>query len=160
MIRVLSREKMVEHYKDNPNDTTPVISIADIGFANSPVPEGHPNALILAFDDIRPYDVKHAMEHPYYIQEAMKRDLIYFDDDMAWNVIRFLQKQIFKGSEDVIIHCYAGVSRSAAIALFIDAYCPAFGEVSGVNLDDCRANSYVFGKLVKVFKREDYSFEY
>lgn len=161
MIKVLSRDAMVEHYKNNPNDKTPVISITDIGYANSPVPENHPNALILAFDDITPYLVKHALEHPYYIHASMCRDLVYFDDDMAWQIIRFVQRQIFSGtSDDLLIHCYAGVSRSAAVALFLDAYCPAFGDVIGINFDDCRANSYVFGKLVKIFKEEDYCFEY
>lgn len=149
MIYVMSRAEVENWYKEHPSDTTPIISINDIGY-DSPVPEGHPNALRLWFDDVSPFFVKHDLHHPYYKEQAKERELVLFNDEMAVQVLDFLFDMHHKRKPNLFIHCYAGVSRSVAIAFFIRlAYGSVFGKVYGVDYDNCRMNAYVFGKLLK-----------
>lgn len=152
MIHIYSREQMEQLYKDNPNDNTPVISINDIGYM-SPVPDNHDNVLRLWFDDVTPYLIKHNLIHPYYLKEAQKRSLVLFDDAMAKDVREFvytIASGYFGNEMSLYVHCYAGVSRSTAIALGIHTWAPeVFGRCVGVDFNDCRMNSFVFGKLYK-----------
>lgn len=147
MIKVFSRPSMVAFYEQFPKNTTPVISISDIGYG-SPVPEDHPCALRLYFDDITPFLVSNDLAHPYYKEIQKHRDLVYFDDTMAKKVYDFIKAC---KCDDLYLHCYAGVSRSASIALFARFLCPHLGEVIGVQWDDTRMNPYVYGKLMKIF---------
>lgn len=157
MVYVMSRAEVENWYKEHPSDTTPIISINDIGY-DSPVPEGHPNALRLWFDDVSPFFVKHDLHHPYYKEQAKERELVFFDDEMAKQVLDFLFDIHYKRESNLFtycksnlfIHCYAGISRSVAIALFVRmVYGFVFGKVHGVDYNNCRMNTYVFGKLLK-----------
>lgn len=152
MIYVMSREEVINFYKENPDSVCPVISINDIGY-DSPVPENHPQALRLYFDDVTPFEIENDLLHPYHEKALKSRSLVLFTDDMARTIVSFVKRVIMNNISheiDLIIHCYAGVSRSVAVALAIYNSAPdVFNYVSGVDFDNCRMNPYVFGKLCK-----------
>jgi predicted protein tyrosine phosphatase len=152
MIRVFSREEIIDWYECNPLDSTPVISVNDIGY-DSPVPKDNYNVLKLFFDDVTPYNVKHNLIHPYYQEAKRHRSLVMFDKYMANDIACFVKNIVtgyYEKEADIYIHCHAGVSRSVAIAFAIHSFVfDVFGEVVGVDYDDCRMNSFVFAKLYK-----------
>jgi len=63
----------------------------------------HPNVLTLDFDDV----------------ESKEQGKI-FTDEMARDVVNFIIKH--KDKEFIIVHCAAGISRSGAVAQFINDY--------------------------------------
>lgn len=152
MIRVFSRANIENWYREFPEDTTPVISLNDIGY-DSPVPDNHPRALRLWFDDVSPFLVKHDLHHQYYKECEKQRSLVLFDDCMAELVSEFLYGLLMDSEKDLLVHCHAGVSRSVAVAVYAHLlYGYTLGDLQGVNYEDCRMNSYVFGKLLKYQK--------
>lgn len=133
MIRVFSKDEMDKLYADYPDDTTPVISISDVGY-ESPVPESHPMCLRLYFDDVTEYHVTRGLAHPYYRQQFLHRDPVYFTAMDAVDVINFLSKasaSVSKGAlfPKLYIHCYKGMSRSIALAIYAELF-TEFGDSS------------------------------
>jgi predicted protein tyrosine phosphatase len=130
---VFSREEMIKWYKNNPTDTTPVISINDIGYG-SPVPEGHPLCLKLYFDDITHFHYDRDVVHPAYTRAFRHRDPVFFTEKDANAVIDFLT-EAFDATRDVVIHpslfvhCYQGISRSISVATYAELY-SRFGDDS------------------------------
>lgn len=152
MIYVMSREEVINFYKENPDSVCPVISINDIGY-DSPVPENHPQALRLYFDDVTPFEIENDLLHPYHVKALRSRSLVLFTDEMARSIVSFVKtvaKDYIGDEIDLIVHCYAGVSRSVAVALAIYNSAPdVFNYATGFDFDNCRMNPYVFGKLCK-----------
>lgn len=152
MIYVMSREEVINFYKENPDSVCPVISINDIGY-DSPVPENHPKALRLYFDDVTPFEIENDLLHPYHVKALRSRSLVLFTDEMARSIVSFVKAATkdYIGEEiDLIVHCYAGVSRSVAVALALYNSAPdVFNYVTGFDFNNCRMNPYVFGKLCK-----------
>jgi predicted protein tyrosine phosphatase len=100
-IRVLSRAEMLEEYILDRKifERCKIISI--YGFEASPVFPEHPNVLTLNFDDVI---------------SQWDSDTILFDESMAEQVIAFLNT--VEQGDELIVHCFAGISRSGAIGLF------------------------------------------
>lgn len=153
MIIVYSRAEMLGFYNRNPSDTTPVISINDVGY-DSPVPKDHPNCLSLVFDDVTSYHTKHGLIHPYYKQQFLSRHPIYFTRVDALNVIKFIQESYEVEKSKVVpklyIHCYQGKSRSIAVALYAELF-SEFGDGLFLKSDkfrDSLCNSEVLKTLL------------
>lgn len=133
MVKVFSREEMINWYQNNPTDTTPVISINDVGYA-SPVPEEHPLCLKLWFDDITHFHYDRDLIHPAYRRAFKHRDPVFFTEKDANAVIDFL-KEAYNDVRDTIVHpslyvhCYQGISRSVSVAVFAELY-SRFGDDS------------------------------
>lgn len=82
--------------------------------------------------------------------DKVYKDFVVFSDEQANDIVNFLEKY-HKSAEkvDLIVHCFAGISRSAAIALFAD-------EVY-TSEKNRRLNNYsVYNKLVYSKLRMNY----
>lgn len=117
-------------------DTYAVISIQDthtggfgLQFTESKTCKG---VLTLYFDDIiRPVE-----------------GYVLFDEDHARQIIEFLQEH--RQAETLLIHCYAGQSRSRAVGAF------ALRMLGGDNsryFNDERLNEHVYSTLVSVWQK-------
>lgn len=154
-VEVISRTEM-EKRLVTIDKHTPIISINDVGYA-SPVPNSMPSVIRLYFDDVTPYTAKHKLCHPYYIEQANKRSFKLFTDEMAEVVVSFIIMEKIKARTlgkpfKMLIHCYAGVSRSAAVGMFYKCFLSDTGsDLIGVDLDNARFNVHVFSKLVEAY---------
>ncbi|WP_283742988.1 hypothetical protein [Sideroxydans sp. CL21] len=82
-----------------------VISITDINFVDAPLQSGWQDVLRLKFDDIS------EINHDGYVRMG---------ELQARAVIEFVQRMNEdKRCEGILVHCWAGVSRSAAVAKWI-----------------------------------------
>lgn len=74
-------------------------------------------------------------------------DVVYFDDGMADDVMRFVN-DLPKNVVHLIVHCHAGISRSAAVAKSIVDLIPGF-DWDTANLRDYRLyNKHVYRVMV------------
>ena len=90
---------------------TALISITDPGDP-ARLPEGWAAVLRLEFDDITP-------PFPVLICDGNQhRDLAPFDASMATQVLEFVGA-VLPDVNRIIVHCNAGISRSAAVARFL-----------------------------------------
>lgn len=93
------------------------------------------NVLFLEFDDVVLVD----HEPNLLSKEATAASgFEFFDEKMAKRVIEFLIKT-FKEHKDLIVHCTAGVSRSAAISIFANKFVNKFlsnGENDDFNYNE------------------------
>ena len=93
---------------------TALISITDPGDP-ARLPEGWAGVLRLEFDDIVP-------PFPILIRDGNQhRDLIPFNESMGTQVLEFVGA-VPPDVNRVIVHCNAGISRSAAVARFLADY--------------------------------------
>jgi predicted protein tyrosine phosphatase len=82
-----------------------VISITDLNFADAPLQEDWLDVLRLKFDDIS------EMDHDGYVR---------MDELQAHAIIEFARRMHEdERCEGILVHCWAGVSRSAAVAKWI-----------------------------------------
>lgn len=97
----------------------PVISIQDHGYEES-YKFNSKHILPLVFDDVTTYTVKVGLIHNFYKEEYNHREPIYFSENMARKAIKFTEK--FKDIKDksIIVHCWAGYSRSTALAFCLN----------------------------------------
>lgn len=111
-VKFVSREH-AESLAGNPN--TAVISITDPGTPDANLCKDFKDVLRLSFYDAMPADE--------YLPAPMPG---MFDHVIARRIGNFVHK-LRDGPEDisVIVHCEYGVSRSAAVALFVEAYAEA-----------------------------------
>ena len=110
-----AKQNLEKHHKN-------WISIRDKGYERiyKEIDEGE-NILKLYFDDITKYVVSHNLIHPIYHQIHQFREFIYFDEQMAKEILKFAKK-IHKKGEQLNIHCYAGRSRSQAVGYVLNTY--------------------------------------
>ena len=72
---------------------------------------------------------------------------ILFDEIMAKQIIDFIQE--YKYVETLVIHCYAGQSRSRAVGAFV---LKMFGKDNSNYFTKYSPNLYVYNKLIEVYK--------
>ena len=97
--------------------------------------------LKLFFDDIDPYRFYHDMEHPCVVNRIKERENtpIFFDEYMARGIVDWVM-DIWKKDKNatVKIHCWAGRSRSQAVAYWLNIY---FNLILDYNLEAYRLNN-------------------
>lgn len=99
------------------------------------------NAKIIYFDDIDPYRFYHNMEH-FSIRAKFAdgtKKPIFFNDELALEIVNWAM-DIWKKDHNatIKIHCWAGRSRSQAVAYWLNIY---FNLILERNLDDYIANN-------------------
>lgn len=114
------------------------ISIRDVGYSElyKYIRSICKNVCVIEFDDITHYQVKYDLLHPYFNNLLKNRDLIYFNEEHAKQILDFAQK-VFDSGEELNIHCYAGKSRSQAIGYVLNQY---FNLYLTQNLKDFKRN--------------------
>lgn len=128
-INVFSYLDAEKQFVENPKYQKNWISIRDIGYERiyEPMDKYCKNILILQFDDITQYNIKHGLIHPFYKREMKKRELIYFNENIARQIIKFTNS-VYRKNESLNIHCWAGKSRSQAIGFCLNQYYNMFCE--------------------------------
>ena len=101
------------------------ISIRDFGKNDYFVPGN--NTLVLVFDDVDPFRVENGIIHDYYAREFLKRNPIYFNKLMSRKCFN-IAINAFLQRKDLNIHCFAGMSRSQAVAYVLNIYVNKFLE--------------------------------
>lgn len=84
------------------------------------------NVKVFTFDDVTEFQFSHNIMHPFYKIASDNRGLIYFDHAMAKQIKQFAEQIWFKHLGELNIHCYAGKSRSQAIASSLNTYINLF----------------------------------
>ena len=76
-----------------------------------------------------------------------------FNQKQAEQLYNFIIK--YKNKSGIIVHCTMGVSRSAAISLFIEEYILG-KEIELHRSKYCNYNRYVYGLLLKEYIKHEY----
>ena len=101
------------------SDTSvPIISIQDSGYEEF-YNLKHKTILRLTFDDVTSYTVRHRLLHPFYEEAFKTREPILFNEEMALQIFSFAEKAR-QNNQNLFIHCWAGMSRSVAVALCLN----------------------------------------
>ena len=83
------------------------------------------NAKVVYFDDIDPYRFYHDMEHPTIKAKFAdgKRQPVFFNKELASEIVNWVM-DIWKKDHNatIKIHCWAGRSRSQAVAYWLNMY--------------------------------------
>ena len=100
------------------------------------IARGGANALTIYFDDIDPYRFNHGMEH-YSIKEKFASGQltpIFFNAEIAKQIVDWVLK-IWQADHNatVKVHCWAGRSRSQAVAYWLNMY---FNLILDRNIQD------------------------
>lgn len=99
------------------------------------------NAKVIYFDDIDPYRFYHDMEHPTikakYVDKT--KEPVFFTAELAKEIVLWVV-DIWKKDRNatVKVHCWAGRSRSQAVAYWLNMY---FNLILDRNLPDYYANN-------------------
>lgn len=96
----------------------------------------HKNKIVLKFDDITPYHVKVNLIHQFYKNALEKRPPVYFDEKMAKKIHDFADS-IANKTNELYIHCWAGMSRSQGIGSCLNVYFNLYKEK---NIEDFKYN--------------------
>ena len=146
-IEVYNLNKILKESKKGGN----IISIRDM-FSNDETMEKYAcldrrivrygvNALTVNFDDIDPYRFKYGMEH-YSIKEKFadgQLKPIFFNADIAKDIVSWVRDLWDKDHNVTIkVHCWAGRSRSQAVAYWLNIY---FNLILEHNMADYIANN-------------------
>lgn len=115
-----------------------IISIRDIGYDElyKTLDSNTKNILIVQFDDVTAFSIKNKMIHEFYEYKSKNRKLVLFNEDMAKEIIKFADS-IYKANETLTIHCWAGRSRSQAVAYVLNNY---YNLLKENNLEDYKNN--------------------
>ena len=103
-IHIMSRSNAIEYSKGQHKETSAVISISDCD-KDSPMLENNPNNGIIARCKVKFDDVERGADNCIAETDALK-------------IVSFVSK-IAKNQDRLIVHCEAGVSRSAGVAAAI-----------------------------------------
>ena len=117
------------------NDSLRIISINDFGFAPFNFGDDRQKSLILYFDDAIPVDGIY--------------DSLIFNERMAHDILDFAINASRDGKE-LLVHCTAGISRSAAVSLNLNDF---INKILVKNLEDWEENIYCTPL------RKEYNFE-
>lgn len=93
-----------------------------------------PNVLFLEFDDVT------RAEHQR-IEDKNHGTLVFFNEDFAKQIIDFINKT-HEYNKELIIHCTAGVSRSAAVGIFANEYINKFKTDNESDFIDNKFNGH------------------
>ena len=99
------------------------------------------NAKVVHFDDIDPYRFYHDMEHPAIKSkfEDGKNQPVFFTSEIARDIVKWVMPLWEKDhGVDIKVHCWAGRSRSQAVAYWLNMY---FNLIMERNLPDYYANN-------------------
>lgn len=112
-------QRHMEH-RETPRPDTAIISITGVGEHDARIPEGFNCILRLQFEDLEEETIHEPLGAIPDADESGKpllwHNLRLPDAHHAKAIIKFLNNLT---CERVIVHCHAGISRSAAVALFI-----------------------------------------
>jgi len=123
-VYVLSKIKFDQLMKENEitdenvekKDQMILISIVDTDkfskYGEHYFKEDHENVINLSFDDC---------EHDNEASPTQKNKTKAFSEEQAEKLFNFIKKH--KDKKTCVVHCIAGISRSAGIATFINNYC-------------------------------------
>ena len=133
------------------------ISIRDKGYDNlyREIDKNAEDCLVLYFDDVDQYTVRHKMLHPFYLKQFETREPIYFDEQMASDIYGWAL-----GKKEINIHCFAGVSRSQAVGHVLNIF---FNCLEGNERDFFNSipkftmtNPHVVNIMMNIFKEKIY----
>ena len=118
-----SKRFIKKHINDiRENDLLRIISINDFGFDPFNFGDDRQKSLILYFDDATPVDGTY--------------DSLIFNERMARDILNFAINASRDGKE-LLVHCTAGISRSAAVSLNLNDF---FNKILVKNLEDWEEN--------------------
>jgi predicted protein tyrosine phosphatase len=105
------------------------ISVRDLGYEHlyKDIDENVNNILKITFDDLTKYQIKNDLIHPVYKDVVGSREILYFCEEHAKQIIKFSDK-VFNNNGELNIHCYAGRSRSQAIGHVLNSYYNLYKE--------------------------------
>jgi rhodanese-related sulfurtransferase len=99
------------------------------------------NCKVIHFDDIDPYRFYHGMEHPSIKQKFAdgQKEPIFFNSQIAGEIMKWVL-DIWTADKNctIKVHCWAGRSRSQAVAYWLNMY---FNLLADRNLDDYYDNN-------------------
>lgn len=124
-INVFSYKKAVEYLYMGDSYLKNWISIRDKNYEYlyKDLDIGTSNVLILFFDDVTNYSIKHNLIHPIYKEISKSRNLILFNKSIAKSILDFTNNIFNNNPNDILnIHCWAGKSRSQAIGYVLNIY--------------------------------------
>ena len=101
------------------------------------------NAKVVYFDDIDPYRFYHGMEHPTIKAKFAdgKHQPIFFNKEIASDIVNWVMSIWERDHNATIkVHCWAGRSRSQAVAYWLNIY---FNLILERNLEDYVANNAI-----------------
>ena len=154
-VRFVSQQYMENRVE--PSNKIAVISITSKGDDPACIPNGFSNILRITFDDL--YEETMNVNVGSIPDAAIEGPLLWhnielFDVHHARTILNFINNLECK---NIIVHCHAGISRSAAIAKFISQFYGAilFGMYDS---DTTCANKRVLRLLNKVANKEELIF--
>ena len=132
----------------------PWISIRDVGYEEhySKINENSNNVCSLVFDDVDHGRVSCGMIASFYRSQYTVRKPVYFTEGMAEGILFFC----LDNRELINIHCWAGISRSSAVAFVINNF---FGDddfeenYKKINNPEVAMNCEVIKVMTDVFYR-------
>ena len=101
------------------------------------------NCKVIHFDDIDPYRFYHDMEHPSVKQKFVdgQKSPIFFNSQIAGEIMKWvLDLWTVDHNCTIKIHCWAGRSRSQAVAYWLNMY---FNLMLERNVEDYVANNVI-----------------
>ena len=154
----LSQAAFENHLR--PRKNTIAVSITDLGVAPARIPPEIKFFLRVQFDDLSEeslnVQVGHLPDEPFKTTKLIAYNGVLPDGNHAKSIVDFLRP--FTVSTELfhlVVHCYAGVSRSAAVATVIAA---RFGaDIDQANADTSCANPRLIRLLNKVLDGEPMS---
>lgn len=145
-IKILSRVNALAFKFAKPEllDKVNIISINDTW--DKPAFSDTPNILTLFFSDID--------EEYYDMPENIQARLILFSDEHMRKIIDFINNM--DKERTLLVHCHAGISRSAAVALFVQALYGTEEEFKLMfkQFDIC-PKRFIFKKLVNYYVTDE-----
>ena len=112
-LRIASRE---EAENTKPDLSVAVISIRDPGSELVDLQPGWFDVLSMVFHDINRDQLKHVSAH---LRADMEKNYAMMTPRHAEEIVRFVDRLVRQGVEGFLVHCEAGISRSAAVAKWI-----------------------------------------
>jgi|SRR5271157_1870066 len=122
--------------KIEPNENMALISIMDGSSTDFNFLKKWKNVLSLTFDDV----------------DVQIYDYILFSEEQAKMILKFIE-QLPKIVDVIVVHCWAGISRSAAVAKFLSEYYHTTDFPSRYEL----YNKLVYSTLKKVWLVETWN---
>lgn len=150
-VAFISKYAMENHLK--PSKDTAIISITDPSDTPANIPEGFHSILRVQFDDL--YEELLREEVGTFPDICLQGDILWHnlvlpDARHAKAILEFINQL---DCDHLVVHCHAGISRSAAVAQFVaNVY---HSEIDQANGDTSLANKRLLRLLNKVYLNEE-----